>query len=453
MTPVEGLRASRLFAHLPDDELARLAEMSEPMRLAAGERLLEEGTEGDAFYVVTDGQVDVSKRSGEGDFPLAVVGPGGVVGEMAVIEDRPRNASVTARTAVTVVRVPREALTAALERPEAARAILRTVMERLRSTEAQLREREKLAALGTLSAGLAHELNNPAAALRRSADALAAALVGRDALPQPAELPPRPNPRQLSALERADAADAFGELVDPSASAALVDAGWTADALRAVPALTVAWLAADAIVSDLLGELRLAAERISEVVGAVKGYAYLDQAPVQRVDVRIGLEQTLVILRHRLKSGVEVRRDFGADVPEIEGYGSELNQVWTNLIDNAVDAMAGSGVLTLSAEREGNGVRVSVCDSGSGVPESIRGRLFEPFATTKPPGSGTGLGLHISHSVVARHSGWIEVESEPGRTCFIVTLPAHLPRGSASAAVSPPGEAGETRDEPAAGGS
>jgi len=428
MTPAEALRASQLFAHLPDDELARLVDMSELIRLREGERLLTEGTEAHEFFVIVEGEVSVTKRSGEGDVPIAVVGPGGIVGEMAVIERRARNASVTARTDVTVLRVPSDALTSVLDRPDTALAILRTVMARLRSTEGLLREREKLAALGTLSAGLAHELNNPAAAVRRSADALRDALAARDAMTKPEDIPPPPARRTLSALERADTVDALAGVVpDPGGAAAVVDIGWTAQALRTLPAETVAWLAADAPVSELLGELRLASGRISEIVDAVKGYAYLDRARVQRVDVRIGLEQTLVILRHRLKEGVEVRREFADDLPEIEAAGSELNQVWTNLIDNAVDAMGGSGTLTLRAEREGDGVRVWVCDTGSGIAESIRERLFEPFATTKPPGSGTGLGLHISHSVVERHGGRIEVESRPSRTCFIVTLPGRPP--------------------------
>ncbi|MEP7082077.1 MAG: ATP-binding protein [Chloroflexota bacterium] len=428
MTPAEALRASQLFAHLPDDELARLVDMSEPMRLRAGEQLLTEGTEAHEFFVIVEGEVSVTKRSGEGEVPIAVVGPGGIVGEMAVIEDRARNASVIARTDVAVLRVPSEALSSVLQRPETALAILRTVMGRLRSTEALLREREKLAALGTLSAGLAHELNNPAAAVRRSADALRDALAARDAMTKPEDIPPPPARRTLGALERAHAADALSGVVsDPVGAAALVDAGWTAEALRALPAETVAWLAADASVSELLGELRLASGRISEIVDAVRGYAYLDQGPVQRVDVRIGLEQTLVILRHRLKHGVEIRRELADDLPEIEAFGSELNQVWTNLIDNAVDAMGETGTLTLRGERDGDGVRVAICDTGSGIPDSIRGRLFEPFATTKPPGSGTGLGLHISHSVVARHGGRLEVESEPGRTCFTVTLPGRPP--------------------------
>jgi signal transduction histidine kinase len=427
VTPAEALRASELFAHLTDDAIGRLLETSETMALRAGDRLLTEGSPATDFFVVADGELEVTKRSGDGEVPIALVGPGAIVGEMAVIEDRTRSASVTARSDAMVVRVPRAALMETVNRPESALAILRTVMRRLRSTEGLLREREKLAALGTLSAGLAHELNNPAAALQRSADALVRALAARDALLRPAEVPPAPAPRTLGALERADATSALAGVVEPSGAAALVDAGWSVEALRVLPAGTVAWLAADALVSELLGELRLAAERISEIVDAVKGYAYLDRAAVQRVDVCIGLEQTLVILRNRLKNGVEVRREFSADLPEIDVAGSELNQVWTNLIDNALDAMGDRGTLTLRAERDGDGVRVSVCDSGPGIPEAIRGRLFEPFATTKPPGSGTGLGLHISHTVVARHGGRIDVESEPGRTCFIVTLPGRAP--------------------------
>jgi signal transduction histidine kinase len=428
MTPTEALRATELFAQLSDDELDQIASASQPMGVRDGERFVEEGTAGDAFFIVAAGEVEVTKRSGGGDVSLAIVGPGGVVGEMAVIEDRPRNASVTARGDAVVVCVPRDALDALLSRRDSALAVVRTIMARLRSTEALLREREKLASLGTLSAGLAHELNNPAAALGRSADALARAIARRDSLRRPEPPPAPPPPRAMSALERADAIDALSGVADPTAAAALADVGWIADALAALPADTVAWLAADASVSQLLAELRLAAERIGEIVAAVKGYAYLDQAPIQRIDVRLGLEQTLVILRHRLKRGIEIRRELAEDLPEIEAYGSELNQVWTNLIDNAVDAMGGTGTLTLRAERRDDGVAVAICDTGPGIPESVRARLFEPFVTTKPPGSGTGLGLHISHSVVSRHRGTIGVESEPGRTCFTVTLPGRLPR-------------------------
>ena len=209
-----------------------------------------------------------------------------------------------------------------------------------------------------------------------------------------------------------------------------MDMGWTPEALQRQPPDALRWLAADAAVRVLLGELELALGRINEVVTAVKGHTYLDQGPVQRVDVRIGLQQTLVLLRHRLRD-IEVETDLPDVLPEIEAYGSELNQVWTNLIDNAVDAMDGRGTLTIRAEpepaAESIGVRVEICDSGSGIPPEIAARIFEPFYTTKEPGKGTGLGLHISHTVIARHGGRIEVDSAPGRTCFTISLPPRLP--------------------------
>ena len=198
--------------------------------------------------------------------------------------------------------------------------------------------------------------------------------------------------------------------------------------LRSLSPDVLPWLAVDASVHQLLDELAMSVERISEIVGAVKGYAYLDQAPRQRVDVRVGLSQTLVILRHRIRDGgVTVVQELADDLPEIDAYGSELNQVWTNLVDNAIDAMDGAGTLRLNAARDGDGVRVTICNTGPAIPSDVRRRLFEPFFTTKPPGKGTGLGLHISHNVVARHGGRIEVESDADRTCFSIFLPATAP--------------------------
>jgi signal transduction histidine kinase len=299
--------------------------------------------------------------------------------------------------------------------------------------EATLREREKLAGLGTLAAGLAHELNNPAAAALRSVRSLEQAIESAESLPRPVPPPRPPDDAQppRSALERADRIDELTAVAgDADAATALADAGWTQDALAALAPDVIPWVAADASVRLLLGELQMALERIGDIVAAVKGYTYLDQAPMQRVDVRVGIEQTLVILRHRLKE-IEIRRDFAEELPEIEAFGSELNQVWTNIVDNAVDAMDGRGTLTISVRPEeepsGLGVRVSICDSGSGIPPEIRQRLFEPFYTTKEPGRGTGLGLHISYNAIKRHGGRIEVTSQPGETCFTVTLPPRLP--------------------------
>lgn len=426
----ERLRATPLFGGLDDERLARLIERGEIVDVAPGDRLIGEGEVADALYVILDGEFDVTKRSGMAEIPLARVGPGALQGEIAALEGGRRLASVRAVTTGEALRIPVDAMRELLNAgPDVALSVIRTAVGRLRSMEATLREREKLAALGTLVAGVAHELNNPAAAAARSARSLSEAMATAAALPRPSELPPPPEdtapPR--SPLERADLIDEVAARSGSSdAASALVDAGWRPDSLRDQPPEVIRWLAADAAVHQLLEELVMSVERISEIVTAIKGYAYLDQAPRQRVDVRIGLEQTLVILRHRLHEGrIAVVKELADDLPEIEVYGSELNQVWTNLVDNAIDAMEGGGTITIRAERDpdGDGVRVSMCDTGPGIPPDVRARLFEPFYTTKPPGKGTGLGLHISHNVVARHGGRIDVDSDADGTCFNVVLP------------------------------
>jgi signal transduction histidine kinase len=422
--PVEPalLRTAALFEGLSDETLADLARDCERVAFGPGELLMSEGSVGESLYALLEGDVEITKRSGNGEVPLATLGEGEVVGEMAVLEHRPRNASARALGPVDAVRVPGDALLELIESaPSAALALLRTGLGRLRSTEALLRQREQLASLGTLSAGLAHELNNPAAALSRAVGALG------EALAPPRSSPGTPPP--ANALERADRIDAVAELVaDPDAAAALVDAGWDAETLASVPEEERGRLAAGVSVGSLVSEIKLATERISEIVGAVRDYTYLDRAPAGRVNVHDGLEKTLIILGHRLRQGMEVERRFAPDLPEIEAYGSELNQVWTNIIGNAIDATGGRGVLTITTERTDDGVRVRICNDGPEIPAEVRARIFEPFFTTKPPGVGTGLGLHISHSVVARHGGSLTLASRPGETCFSTELPATLPR-------------------------
>ncbi len=461
---LDALRSAPLFAQLPEEDLSRLAGMAEPMSLASGDLLLREGDPGDALFVVISGELDVTKRSGGTEVLLNRVGAGTIQGEMSAIEGRPRSASVRAATPVEVLRVPREALLHVFAAaPESAFAVFRVVLNRLRSTESLLREREKLAGLGTLAAGLAHELNNPAAAIRRSVASLEEAIAARDGLRPPTtitELHPADPVPMLGALDRSDRIEELVELVEDSALAAsLVDAGWTPDQLRAAFAGLdeeaardgAEWLAQTNTVQALLGEVKTAADRISEIVGAVKSYAYLDQAPVQRIDVRKGLDNTLVILGHKLKEGIDVMRDYAPDLPEIEAYGSELNQVWTNVIDNAIQAMDGRGALEVRAEpTDEGGVRVTICDNGPGIPPGAEAHLFEPFFTTKEPGVGTGLGLHISHNVVTRHAGEITVESAPGRTCFTITLPPHLPARPSTEDQTPADRPGESAQRPPA---
>jgi signal transduction histidine kinase len=454
---VEQLRGAPLFAELADSDLRRLAEVAQPIRVGSGELLIEEGTPGDCFFVIGSGELEVTRDADGAELPIARVGPGAVQGEMAALEGGTRTASVRAISDVDALKIPADALSELVgASQEAAVAMVRTIAGRLRSTEALLAQREKLAALGTLSAGLAHELNNPAAAIRRSVTALGEALDARNRSaelltadsPRLARLVaarPDPPPRPLGALERADRTDELAALLrtlgasQPDAAAgSLIDAGWTRESVAAALEgyrggevdAAVAWLESVAAGDALVREVKMAAERIGAIVRGVKDYAYLDQAPVQRIDVCRGLDDTLVILSHQLKN-VSVRTEYSHDLPEIEAFGSELNQVWTNIIANAADAMGGRGELVITAEAAdvagGRGVRVTICDNGPGIPPDTVSRLFEPFFTTKPPGSGTGLGLHISHSVVARHGGRIEVESQPGRTCFMVTLPARPP--------------------------
>jgi signal transduction histidine kinase len=443
---LDALRATSIFAGVPDEHLQRLAQQVIPMSLKEGDFLIREGDQADDLFVVVSGNFDVTKRSGTSEIPIATVGPGAIQGELAALERGKRLASVQAVSQAEVLRIPYLAMRDLLSGgPDAALGIIRTVIERLREMEATLRQREKLAGLGTLAAGLAHELNNPAAAIRRSVEALDEAIAARNTLHPPHSLTLlRPAGRApLDALSRADAVDEIDTLIgDTEMAAALVDAGWTSEELRGAFAgmdevaghEAAAWLAATATVETLIGEVRMAGDRISEIVGAVKSYAYLDQAPIQRIDVRKGLDDTLVILRHKLKAGIEVTRDYQPDLPEIEAWGSELNQVWTNLIDNAADAMDGKGAISIRAESgDADEVTITICDTGPGIPPDVAAKIFEPFFTTKPPGIGSGLGLHISHQVVVRHGGRIDLESEPGRTCFIVTLPVTMPKSAAGA--------------------
>jgi signal transduction histidine kinase len=462
---VEFLRRLPLFADLPEADLQALYQRAEPLTLASGEWLMREGEIGETLYVVLAGAIEITKRSGGQEIVLAVRGPGEVIGEMALLEQTPRTASGRAVQETRLLRIAKEAFKQMLAAsPTAALAILHTINARLQSTEAMLRQSEKLASLGTLAAGLAHELNNPAAAVGRSSTQLREALetwqvlagqVGgltfepqeqaalrtlQDEVSRRAAAPVQFDPLTHSDLESAlqDWLESEGMDQAWEAAPSLIACGFDALTLKALTQtfarprlpIVIRWLASSCSVYTLSGEVRLGAERIAEIVKAVKAYAYLDQAPVQLVDVHEGLENTLVILGHKLKPGIRVVRDYAPDLPSIEAYASELNQVWTNLIDNAAQAMRGQGQLTLRTCRGDQQVVIEISDTGPGIPEVIQSRVFDPFFTTKPPGAGTGLGLHIAYtSVVHKHRGQIQLVSQPGATTFKVVLPTQLPRG------------------------
>lgn len=456
------LRRLPLFAELSEDDLERLYHMAEPIFIPEGRRFIQEGEPGDTLYIVLDGEVEVTKRQGGHDVVLAVRGDGEFFGEMSLLDGAPRNASLRTLRDSHLLAISQVAFGTLLSSsPSAPLSMLNTVTTRLRSTQSTLMQHEKMAALGTMAAGLAHELNNPAAAIRRNASNLHDALPRLERLTvdlgelslssqgtaaiealrtEAAKLAAAP---QLSdPLERSDRQD---ELVEWLEDAGLDDAweiapvlatfGWQKEELTILIepfsedelAVVLPWLAAHISAQELLEGVRTSAETISQVVTAVKAYSYLDQAPVQQVDIHAGLENTLVILRHKTRAGVRIVREYDQALPPIEAYGSELNQVWTNLIDNAIDAMHGEGeiVIRTSATQEDK-IVVELVDNGPGIPTDIQARIFEPFFTTKGPGAGTGLGLHIAYNILERHHGRIEVQSEPGRTTFRITLPVHL---------------------------
>lgn len=455
-----------LFADLPDEDLRQLCEMLDRIELPAGHELFAEGSKGDRAYVIQEGELEITKTSGQRQILLALRGTGDVIGEMALLEDLPRMATVTAHTDVTLLAIQREQLQKLLSTSSsAAEAMFYTVLKRWRSTTSKLRQSEKMAQIGTLTAGVAHELNNPAAAVKRGAEQLERAItlsaeayerlggaglneeqwLAWDGFTKKAQAQAA-RPPEMDALTRSDREFELEEWLEDlgiedawELAPDLVNIDFPAEDLAAMSeqfspeqfATVVKWLNMTYTMYNLLAELRQGAERISGIVKALKTYSYLDQAPVQSVDIHQGLDDTLLILGHKLKNGPSVKREYDPNLPEIMGYGSELNQVWTNIIDNAayaVDEMpSGEGRILLRTELDDDWISVRIEDNGPGIPAEIQGRLFDPFFTTKPPGVGTGLGLDISYNIVVnKHRGDIKITSEPGKTVFCVWLPVDL---------------------------
>jgi signal transduction histidine kinase/predicted CoA-binding protein len=455
------LKKVPLFADLPDEDLNRLCEVVMEETLAVGEFLFNEGEIGHKAYVIVSGEVDILKESGGRTVLLSTRRSGDVIGEMSLLNESPRNASGRTRTDCELLSIHHHDLGHLLDTsPSAARVMLSTVTNRLRSTEIVLRQSEKMAQLGTLTAGIAHELNNPASAARRGSEHLFSSIVdfqqtfrrfhemqfSNQQWEFIAELHDLALNRakqsiDLDSLSRSDREDNIENWLDLhnivngwEYASTLVNLGYEISDLENLetkfpdPQLiaVLRWLCTLFTIYSLLEEINQGTTRIGEIVKSLKSYVYLDQAPVQLVDIHEGLDNTLIMLRSKLKTGIEVEKHYAKDLPKIMAYGGELNQVWTNIIDNAIDAMEGKGTLAIETRQEGNWVFVEIQDSGPGIPDEVRQKLFSPFFTTKPMGKGTGLGLNISFNIIQKHEGNIQVFSRPGRTCFSVRLPINF---------------------------
>ena len=461
---IDVLRQVDLFDDVPEEALARLAETGVERRLEPGEFIVALGEPAAAFIVLVEGRLAWTRVIAGEETVLATRGPITYAGAVNLLTGEPSAAGGRSEGESLVVLfdagVFQELL---LSEPSLLRRVAALIAPLSQGVEAAARQREKLVALGTLSAGLAHELNNPAAAARRTATELARSLATLQdtighfvssgverveaeqlvALQQAALARPVDDERRdaVAAADREDALgahlDGYGvegwRLAEPLAAAGLDSAWVDAVAASAGPALAAAldWVAASLTARGLVAELHDSTARISEIVGAVKEYTYMDRGDMQEVDLHHGLESTLVILGHKLRQGtVRIERDYATGLPHTNARGSELNQVWTNLLDNAIDAVAGDGTITIRTCSTPTEILVEIGDDGPGIPPEVAARIFEPFYTTKGVGSGTGLGLDIARRIVVGHGGDLRLDSPAAPTRFEVRLPIAGPAPS-----------------------
>jgi signal transduction histidine kinase len=455
---VADLRPVDLFDGIDDDQLAEWAAVAEPRTAEPGDVIAEQGSDTPAILLF-DGTVEGFLVAGDRLEPAGRHYAPTWMGAISVLTDAPLGARMQAVTACRLAVVSREDFRRlAFAQPAILKRVMRAVGPVITRVTAIEQSRERLTALGTMAAGLAHELNNPAAAAQRAAAQLTEALdvVGSTMRRFVESGVERAEAEVLLSLQREavdgaagrskldalDAADAEDELLDrlealgvPEAwrvaeplAAAGVDQAWLDRVAAAAGPATdaaVGWVAATLTAQGLAAELHESTRRMSDLVGAVKTYAYMDRGDLVEVDLHEGLETTLAVLGHKLKhTQIAVVRNYDRTLPRLMVRGSELNQVWTNLLDNAIDALGERGTITIRTQREGPCARIEVADDGPGIPPEIRDRVFESFFTTKDVGAGTGLGLATARRIVVeRHDGSLTFESEPGRTVFGVSLP------------------------------
>ncbi len=461
---VEELKTVPAFAELTDDQRAWLAVHGDVAEYEEGDAIFGVGTVAERMIAVLHGAIEIVFSVGGQLVPWATQHQGAVTGLLPFSRMRSFSAAGRAVGHTRLYTIHHSLFDEMLHvAPSLGPVLVSMMADRVRETTRLAQQREKMMALGKLSAGLAHELNNPATAVRRAADALDEQLarlpeltrmllvhgIDAEALTRagawlaawsksttraPAGIAP-------GALERGRLEQAVGAWLDERGVGdswmlvePIADAGLHPDELRqltegvAAGALSdfITWIAAIIGAQNLARDIRAASGRISELVGSVKIYSHMDRAgDRERTDLREGLDSTLVMLGHKLKrKNITLERAYAPDLPPVIAFAGELNQVWTNLADNAIDAMPEHGVLRVETARDGGTAVVRVVDNGVGIPAEMQPRIFEAFFTTKPPGEGTGLGLDIVQRIVAQqHGGRVDVESAPGRTVFTVRLP------------------------------
>ncbi|MDV2996670.1 MAG: Adaptive-response sensory-kinase SasA [Chroococcidiopsis sp. SAG 2025] len=461
MLCVDELLTLELFQQLSQEQIHWVCDRAQEMELSSGEVFVKQGDPPRGFYVMLSGRVSITRISEGIEMPIGQHQAPAFFGEIQVLTDELVPVTLRALSDCRLYEISGDDFRTLLHSCQGfERLIFRAVQKRLRGLESFIQNREKMAALGTLAAGLAHELNNPAAAVIRALQDITPALLelqrmnfvygqrqveaehtekwlkvrddGWDAVVNrrlnPIEFSDREE-KILEWLEDYGVEDAW-KLAEPLA-AGNVDIEtltelmerWKDDPTE-LKDMGLRWLALSFEVMCTVSSGLRGAQRISQLVQSMKSYSYMDRGAQQIVDVHDGIEDTLQLFAYKFKQGIEIQRNYDRSLPKILAFGSELNQVWTNLMDNAVDAIAGKGIIELATAQNGDYIQVQITDSGAGIPVEIQSRIFEPFYTTKPVGSGSGLGLDAVRRIVEnRHQGTISFASQPGKTCFTVCLP------------------------------